>query len=101
MASSQLTNVVLSEVPPDKAGSASGVSTTNNALGAALGVAILGAVLRAGGVSTGSARWSLLTAIALLAAGAAVSLTIPTRPAEPGAVAVDVDELQGAGHGTP
>ncbi len=37
MASSQLTNVVLSEVPPERGGSASGVATTNDALGAALG----------------------------------------------------------------
>jgi ubiquinone biosynthesis protein len=44
MASSQLTNVILSEVSRERAGSASGVATTNNSLGAALGVTILGAV---------------------------------------------------------
>jgi hypothetical protein len=84
MASSQLTNVILSEVPRERAGSASGVATTNNALGAALGVALLGAVLRVGTFSdAGSARWALLTAAALLAAGSAASFSIPTtRPGD-------------------
>lgn len=101
MASSQLTNVVLSEVPRDKAGAASGVSTTNNALGAALGVAILGAVLRAGGISTASARWSLLSGATLLAVGSTISFTIRGRPTQPTtAAAVGVhDQLQGADHG--
>jgi MFS family permease len=100
MASSQLTNVVLSEVAWNKAGAASGVSTTNNALGAALGVAILGAVLRTGGVSTDSARLSLLTGAALLAVGAAVSFTIGTRRSQPTAAAPDeVEGLEGASHG--
>jgi EmrB/QacA subfamily drug resistance transporter len=82
MASSQLTNVILAEVPRDRAGSASGVATTNNAIGAALGVAILGAVLRLGTLSSAdSARWALLVAAALLAAGSAASFTIPaSRP---------------------
>jgi EmrB/QacA subfamily drug resistance transporter len=79
MASSQLTNVILSEVPRERAGSASGVATTNNSLGAALGVTILGAVLRVGTLTdAGSARWALLTAAALLAAGSAASFAIPT-----------------------
>ncbi len=90
MASSQLTNVVLSEVPAGKTGAASGVSTTNNALGAALGVAILGAVLRAGGLGTASARWSLLTGAILLAMGSVASFTITTRPAA---------VFEGANHG--
>jgi predicted MFS family arabinose efflux permease len=82
MASSQLTNVILSEVPRERAGSASGIATTNNSLGAALGVAILGAVLRAGTFTdAGSAQWALLTAAALLAVGSAASFAIPiSRP---------------------
>lgn len=81
MASSQLTNVVLSDVPHDQMGSASGVSTTNNALAAAFGVAILGAVLRADGLGDGAARWSLLTAAGLLAVGSLVSVAITRGPA--------------------
>lgn len=80
MASSQLTNVILSEVPRDRAGSASGIATTNNALGASLGVAVLGAALRLGTLTEAtSARWALLTAAGLLAAGSAASFLIPSR----------------------
>ena len=80
LASSQLMNVTLSDVPRERAGSASGLSTTNNALGAALGVAIVGSVLRAGDLtSVGSSRWALLTAAALLVMGSAASFAIPTR----------------------
>jgi hypothetical protein len=79
MASSQLTNVILSETPRDQAGSASGVATTNNSVAAALGVTILGAVLRLGTLTdAGSARWALLAAVALLAAGSVASFAIPS-----------------------
>lgn len=44
-ASSQLTNVVLSEIPPAHAGTASGANTTVRQLGAALGIAVIGALL--------------------------------------------------------
>jgi predicted MFS family arabinose efflux permease len=83
MASSQLTNVILSEVGRERAGSASGVATTNNSLAAALGVAILGGVLRLRSFADAdSARWALLTAAALLAVGVGVSLRLPAaRPA--------------------
>lgn len=77
MASSQLTNVVLSEVPRARAGSASGVATTNNAIGAALGVATLGGVLRIGTVTeASSARWALLAAAMLLVVGTVASFRI-------------------------
>jgi MFS family permease len=80
LASSQLTNVILSAVPRERAGSASGLATTTNSLGAALGVAILGSVLRIGVLTdAGSARWALLAAAALLVAGSAASFAIPTR----------------------
>jgi len=80
MASSQLTNVILAEVPRTYAGSASGVATTNNAVAAALGVAVLGGVLRLGPFSdAGSARWALLTAAVLLAAGSLASFALGTR----------------------
>jgi EmrB/QacA subfamily drug resistance transporter len=80
LASSQLVNVILSEVPRERAGSASGLATTNNSLGAALGVTILGSVLRAGVLTdAGSARWALLSAAALLVVGSAASFAIPTK----------------------
>ena len=44
-ASSQLTNVVLSEIPKDQAGTASGANTTVRQIGAALGIAIIGSLL--------------------------------------------------------
>jgi len=78
MASSQLTAVILTEVPRERAGSASGVVTTNSSLGAAIGVAILGSVLRAGTVGdVGSARWALVAGTVLLAVGSAASFAIP------------------------
>jgi hypothetical protein len=77
MASSQLTNVILSEVPRERAGSAGGVATTNNAVAAALGVAVLGAVLRLAALTDAhSAQWALLTGAALLLAGSASSFGI-------------------------
>jgi MFS family permease len=102
MASSQLTNVILSEVPRERAGSASGVSTTNNALAAALGVGILGAVLRVGSLNAGAARWAVLTGAALLAVGSAASFTIPLSRQTPGSrqtQPVPADRV-GAGTGT-
>jgi MFS family permease len=44
-ASSQLTNIVLSSISSDKAGSASGANTTVRQIGSALGVAVIGALL--------------------------------------------------------
>lgn len=43
-ASSQLTNVILSDIPHDKAGVASGTNSTVRQVGAALGVAVIGSV---------------------------------------------------------
>ncbi|HEX2737729.1 MAG TPA: MFS transporter, partial [Acidimicrobiia bacterium] len=44
-ASSQLTNVVLSDISKDKAGAAGGASTTVRQIGAALGIAVIGSLL--------------------------------------------------------
>ena len=44
-ASSQLTNVILSEIPKEHAGAASGANTTVRQMGAALGIAIIGSLL--------------------------------------------------------
>ncbi len=43
-ASSQLTNVILSDIPAEKSGVASGTNTTVRQVGAALGVAVIGSV---------------------------------------------------------
>jgi EmrB/QacA subfamily drug resistance transporter len=43
-ASSQLTNVILSDIPHDKSGVASGTNSTVRQVGAALGVAVIGSV---------------------------------------------------------
>lgn len=48
LASAQLTNVVLEDVPPEASGRASAMTSTFRQLGAALGSAILGAVLFTG-----------------------------------------------------
>lgn len=48
LASAQLTSVVLEDVPPEKSGRASAMTSTFRQLGSALGSAILGAVLFAG-----------------------------------------------------
>ena len=47
-ASAQLTNVVLSVIPVDRSGQASGAQSTTRQVGAALGIAILGAALFTG-----------------------------------------------------
>jgi len=48
LASAQLTSVCLAEVPPGRAGQASGIQSTSRQVGAALGIAIVGAVFAAG-----------------------------------------------------
>ncbi|MBX3082615.1 MAG: MFS transporter [Anaerolineae bacterium] len=45
LAIAQLANIVLSDVPPEKAGVASGANNTIRQIGAALGIAVIGAVL--------------------------------------------------------
>lgn len=47
LAIAQLTNVVLSEIPPQQMGVASGANNTIRQVGAALGIAIIGAILTA------------------------------------------------------
>jgi len=48
---SQLTNVVMSEIPQDSSGSASGANTTVRQVGMALGVAVIGALLTTTAIS--------------------------------------------------
>ncbi len=51
LATAQLTSIVLSDVPPERSGLASGTNSTMRQVGSALGVAILGTVLFASLVS--------------------------------------------------
>ena len=44
-AASQLTNVVLSEIPPEKSGAASGANTTVRMIGSSLGIAVISTLL--------------------------------------------------------
>jgi EmrB/QacA subfamily drug resistance transporter len=50
-ASSQLTNVILSEIPNERSGAASGANTTVRQLGAALGIATIGGLLTSATIS--------------------------------------------------
>ena len=45
LASAQLTSVVLSEIPPEESGQASGMQSTFRQVGAAVGIALLGTIL--------------------------------------------------------
>jgi predicted MFS family arabinose efflux permease len=76
-ANSQLTNVLLSDVEPDKVGVAGGANSTVRQVTAALGIAIVGAVL-----STTSARWALVVSGAVVAVGVIAALLIP-HPSRP------------------
>ncbi|MGB7818848.1 MAG: MFS transporter [Ornithinibacter sp.] len=62
MATAQLTSLLLTDVPVDESGQASGVQSTVRQLGSALGVAVLGGFLIA---SLGRATTDNLTALAL------------------------------------
>ena len=61
LATAQLTSIVLSDVPPERSGLASGTNSTMRQVGSALGVAILGTVLFAS-LASGT-RDNLATAI--------------------------------------
>ena len=62
-ASSQLTNVILSEISKDKSGVASGANTTVRQTGNALGTAVIGSVLTAQTVRHASAQVRASTAL--------------------------------------
>jgi hypothetical protein len=57
-------------------GGASGIAVTNNAVGASLGIAVLGTILRA--TTEHSARWALFGALAIVGVGVLASLAIPS-----------------------
>ena len=76
MASAQLTNVTLSQVPHDLTGSASGATSTVRQLGSALGVAITGSLLATGAtLGQGVGRMALFAgSLQVLAAIGSVAL---------------------------
>jgi EmrB/QacA subfamily drug resistance transporter len=88
-ASSQLTNVVLSEIPAESAGAASGANTTVRQIGSALGIAVIGSLLTtqtAHALGSGhpievalpdAARPALLFAAAVVTVGTCLSFLIP------------------------
>lgn len=100
-AGSQLTNVILADVDPDKAGVAGGVNATVRQVGLALGVATFASILEtyasshageATAVADG-ARVALLFATGVVTVGAFLSLLIPrvgTAKASRGELAVEM-----------
>lgn len=58
LAIAQLTNVTLSDIPPEQAGAGSGANNTVRQVGAAIGIAILGAVLATQIANVGKAEIS-------------------------------------------
>ena len=98
LAIAQLTNVVLSDIPPQNYGEGSGANNTLRQVGAAIGVAVLGAVLASSISATGSTLLSKNTVIpdaikpaiqSNFDAGSASSGSVPTI------------SIQGGGNGQP
>ena len=90
-ASSQLTNVVLSDIPNERSGAASGANTTVRQLGAALGIAVIGAILTSQTISSGTdairssglpASLKARTIAGVNAGGVNFGLPSHTRPAD-------------------
>lgn len=102
LATAQLTNVILAEIPPRQSGQASGMRTTFRQVGSALGIAVLGTVLAAGLRTTTQERLEALPALppqAQVAIAEAVSRSagqvLPELAARPEAAPV-VDVVKGA-----
>jgi EmrB/QacA subfamily drug resistance transporter len=103
----QLTNVVLSEIPPEGSGVASGANTTVRQVGSALGVAVIGTVLTVQTVNHAvqtikrAALPAALKAQALAGVHALGSGYAPPKTASPASAAVvRVAVEQGVLHGT-
>jgi EmrB/QacA subfamily drug resistance transporter len=100
-ATSQLTNVVLSDIPPQKAGSASGASGMMRQVGTALGIAVIGAIYvsRSGSnISDNLAQVRGLPATvqSQIRSGVTSSQGAAGRPKSIHAPAAQVREVQGA-----
>ncbi|MDQ1403481.1 MAG: hypothetical protein QOG03_1797 [Actinomycetota bacterium] len=106
-ASSQLTNVVLSDIDPGKSGVASGANATLRQVGSGLGVAIIGSILTAQTVRHGGlpvralahgTRAALFVAASFVVVGAVVSFLIPRvdppGPGQPAAVPSGADVVE-------
>jgi EmrB/QacA subfamily drug resistance transporter len=97
-ASSQLTNVILSDIDPEKAGVASGANTTVRQVGLALGIATFASFIDASTVgAAGSpaavangARPAMYFAAGVVAFGALLSLLIPKVTVARGSEAADI-----------
>lgn len=63
LAIAQLTNLTLSDIPPEQSGAGSGANNTVRQIGAAIGIAILGAILTAQLSATGKAELAVNPAI--------------------------------------
>jgi EmrB/QacA subfamily drug resistance transporter len=95
-ASSQLTNVILSEIPNDRSGAASGANTTLRQLGAALGIATIGGLLTSTTIShaVSSVRSSTLPASLKASAEAGLHANGVSFGAPRGTAVGDVVELR-------
>jgi EmrB/QacA subfamily drug resistance transporter len=95
-ASSQLTNIILSEIPPDKTGVASGANTTVRQVGLALGIATFASLLNALTIrhATSSLRASELPAPVRAASIAALHTQGVNFSPPPGASASTLDTLR-------
>ncbi len=78
-ASSQLTSVILSEIPHAKSGVAGGTNSTSRQIGAALGIATIGALVAAQADVLDGTRAALFFASGIVVVGACLSLLIPNR----------------------
>ena len=95
-AGSQLTNVILSEIPNERSGAASGANTTVRQLGAALGIAVIGALLTSVTIShaVGSVRSSQLSAAMKRAVESGLHTNGVNFSPPHGATLADVAELR-------
>ena len=78
-ASSQLTNIILSEIPHAKSGVAGGTNSTARQVGAALGIATIGALVTAQASVLAGTRAALFFAASVVVIGAFTSMLIPNR----------------------
>ncbi|MGZ4785642.1 MAG: MFS transporter [Acidimicrobiales bacterium] len=79
-AGSQLNNVILADVPSDRAGATSGANTTVRMLGSALGIAVISTLLTRAGLDTGAVHGAavpLIFSTVVVSVGALLSFRIP------------------------
>jgi EmrB/QacA subfamily drug resistance transporter len=102
-AGSQLNNVILSDVPPDRSGAASGANTTVRMIGASLGIAVISSMLStqtSRGAVVDAAHTPLIFATVVLFFGFGLSFLIPhvgprgTRQNDPAADDYEMEMLE-------